>query len=119
MHAPPPRLRVAVDQESGDRIELPADVETQRPDRRLIADARADRAPQIVQVNVPAVRPHVAGVEEQHRAEAAADPRTPFEAVLEHAVAADREPRVAERADLVAAPASDARRAAEEKLHRE
>src|SRR5437868_15549781 len=119
MHTPAPRLRVAVDHESGNRIELVADVEAERADRRLVAEAGADRVPQVVELQAPAVRPDVARVEEEHGAEAAADARARFGAVLEHAVAANRQARIAERAELVAAPPAHARRASEEELARE
>src|SRR4051812_22818465 len=100
MHAPPPRLRVAVDEKSGNRIELVADVEAQRPDRCLIAQAGAHGAAEVVELQAPAVRPDVARVEKQDAAEAAVDARARFQAVLEHAVAADREAGVAEWADF-------------------
>src|SRR6185312_7979891 len=119
VHAPPSRLGFAVHEQSRDRVELVADVEAKRTDGRLVAEAGADGAAQIVQFDLPAVRPDVAGVEEQDRAEAAADPLAAFEAVLEHAVAADRQARFAQRAELVAPPPANARRPAEEKLSRE
>src|SRR5204862_506028 len=116
MHAPAARLLVAVHQQARNRIELPADVEANRTDRRRVSQARTDGVPQIPELNRAGLRPHVAGVEEKHRAEAAAQRRADLLAQPDHAVAADRQTRAAERAHLIPSPAADARRAAEEVL---
>ena len=43
VHAPAPLLRLAVDEQALDRIQLVADVEARRTDRRQVAEARARR----------------------------------------------------------------------------
>ena len=105
--------------ELGDGIELVAEVEADRADRRLIAQARADRVAQIAEVHAPRVGPHVAAVEKQHGAQFAAQLRAQLLAERQHAVAADRQPRVAERADFVPPPSANAGRPAEKILLRE
>src|SRR5262245_48657659 len=112
MNAPPPRVGVAVDDEPRNRVELIAEVEANRTDRRLVAQPRADGVAEIGEVEAPGIRPDVADVEEQHAAQLAAQRRAHFLAPRQHAVAAERE-AVGERADLVASPAADAGRAAE------
>src|SRR5262249_20229732 len=118
MEAPPPEVRLAVDDEIRRRVELVAEVEADRPDRRLVPQAWADRVPQIAQVEAEGIGPDVPRVEEQHAAEVAANHRPQLFAPAEHAVAADRQ-AVAERAHLVPPPPADARRAAEEVALRE
>ena len=56
-------------------IELIAHVETNRSDRRLIAEARTDGVVQIAEADAPGVRPDVAAVEEQDAAEIAEERR--------------------------------------------
>src|SRR6185295_16988456 len=112
MKADAARLGCAVHEEAGNRIELVADIKTNRTDRRLIAQSRSDRVAQIAQVESERVRPHVAGVEEQHPAQIAAQHRAQLFADRQQAVAADRQ-AVDERADLESPPPANARRAAE------
>src|SRR5438105_4178810 len=64
MDAPAARLGRAVDEQPRDRIELVSNIESDRADRRLVPQARADRVPQIVEVHRPPARPYVARVEE-------------------------------------------------------
>src|SRR5262249_1595095 len=54
-------------------IDLRADVEAQRPDRRLVAQPGADRRPQLAEADVGGAREHVAGIDEADDAEAAGD----------------------------------------------
>src|SRR5262245_38422606 len=89
MDAPAPFLRRAVDEEAVDPIELIAEVEADGADRRLVAESRADRVPQIAGPDVPRSRPDVAGVEEEHAAEVAGEHGAELLAEREHAVAAD------------------------------
>ena len=49
VHPPAPRLRRAVDQQPRDRIQLIAEVEADRADRRLVAQAGADGVAQVVE----------------------------------------------------------------------
>src|SRR5437660_7597767 len=119
MNAPAARLRAAVHQQTRNRIELPPEVETQRSDRRVVAQARADGIAQIAEPHTARLRPHVARVEEEDAAEVAAQRRADFLAQAEHAVAADRKARAAQRTHFVASPPADARRAAEKVLLRE
>src|SRR5689334_509698 len=114
MHPPPAGLRLAVDLQAGNRIQLIAEVEADRSDRRLVAEPGADRVAEIAQHEAHRLRPDVAAVEEQDAAEIAVQPRAQLLAEREHAVAADREPRFAQRAHLEASPSTDARGAAEE-----
>src|SRR4030095_4859869 len=110
-----PRLRLSVDEQTRNCIHLISEVEANRADRGQIPEPWTDVVPQIAQIDPERLGPHVAGIQEQHDAEVAADGRPPLPAELEHAVAADRKPR-SERADLESAPAAEARRTAEEKL---
>src|SRR5262249_30630716 len=118
VHSPPACLRNSVHQQPGNRVELVADVESKRTEWSLVAEARAHGMAEVAEVDVPAVRPHGAGVVEQHGPQAAVDRRAGFGRELEHAFAAHRQ-SADERTELVAAPASDARGAAEEELARE
>src|SRR5688572_16680855 len=83
-------LRFAVDQQSFDRIELVADVEARRSDRRLIAEARADGIEQIAEVEVLRLAPDVAEIKERDRAELACQRQAHLRRSLEHRQAADR-----------------------------
>src|SRR5262245_19398248 len=119
MDAPAAALGFAVDDQSGNGIELVPVVESRRPDRRLIAKAGADGVPQIVERDRVGVGPHVAGIEEHDGAELSADDKAPFGGRREHAVASDWQARRAERAHLVYAPTANAGCAAEKILLRE
>src|SRR4030095_16302257 len=110
-----PRLGAPVDEQTRNWIQLIAEVEANRADRGQIPEPWTDVVPQIAQIDPERLGPHVAGIQEQHDAEVAADGRAQLLAALEHAVPADRKPR-SERADLESAPAAEARRTAEEKL---
>src|SRR5262245_9589460 len=73
VHSPAAVVRLAVDHEVRNRIELIAVVEANRADWRHIAKAGSDRVAQIVQLPAERLRPHVAGVHEDHAAEVAVD----------------------------------------------
>ena len=73
------------------RIELPADVEPERTDRRVVAQAGADVVAQVVQVEVPGIGPDVAPVDEQHAAEVACERKPEFGREVQEGVAADRQ----------------------------
>src|SRR5262245_50106703 len=75
VHAPAPRLRLTVHEQARNRIQLPADVEAHRADRRLVAQPRSDGVAQVAQPDAPRIGPHVAPVEEQHAAEIAVEQR--------------------------------------------
>src|SRR5580704_15435 len=94
LNAPAMRLGLTVHQQARNRIELVAEVETYRTDRRLIPEPRSDRIAEVVQPDVPAVRPDVSAVEEQHRAEVASDNRARFRTEREQAVASNGQPPV-------------------------
>jgi hypothetical protein len=47
MEAPPSLLRRAVHEQIGNRVELESDVEPNPADRRLVANARADRVTEL------------------------------------------------------------------------
>ena len=63
-----PRLFLSVDNQSGNGIQLKANVRPNRADRRLIAKTRDRRRTAVVQVEIPSARPDIAAVEEDHRA---------------------------------------------------
>src|SRR5216117_2817272 len=48
------------------RVDLEAHIEPDRPDRRLVAEAKPDRGPQLAELDVGRVGEHVAGVDEPH-----------------------------------------------------
>src|SRR5258705_13288046 len=85
------RLGCAVHEKAGNGIELVADIKTNRTDRRLIAKAWSDGEARIAEVESERIRPHIAGVEEQHPAQIAAQRRAQLFAERQQAVAADRE----------------------------
>src|SRR5215475_4089828 len=116
---PSPRLRLAVDDQTRNRIELIAPVEADGANRRLIAEARADVVPEIVETDPPRFRPHVARIEECDGAEITFEMGPQFGRKEEQAVAANRLPGRAERADLEASPAAKSGRTAQEVLLRE
>src|ERR1051326_1663725 len=108
-----PGLGFTVDDQARNRIQLVAEVRPQRSDWRHVAETRADVVAQLIEIEVPRVLPDVAGVGEEHRAEAAAQRHAQLGRALEHRVAADREPGE-ERRDFESPPAAQARGAAEE-----
>src|SRR4051812_25770349 len=116
MNAPMALFRSAVDDQPRDRIELVAEVESHGTDRRLVAEPGARRIVQIVQSHAPVFCPHVAAVHEHDPPEAAVQGTAQLGTEREHRVAADRQPRAAERAHFVAAPPADAGGTAEEKF---
>ena len=111
-------LRLAVHEQGGKRIELVAEVEADGSDGRLIAEAGTHRVTQVVQPEAERVCPHVATVDERDAAEVTAKGRTHLCAERQQAVAADRQPRRAQRAHLVPSPAADTGGAAQEVLLR-
>src|SRR5271169_3955732 len=107
LNAPPVRLGLTVHQQARNRVELVAEVETHRTDGRLIPEPRPHRVAEIVQPDVPAVRPDVSAVEEQHRAEVASNNRAGFRTECEQAVASNGQ-SPEQRTYLVGAPPADA-----------
>src|SRR6266699_420255 len=65
---PSPLLRLAVDKETVDWIQLVTDVEADGTDWRLIAKAGPDRVAQIAKGEAARQRPHITAIEEQHAA---------------------------------------------------
>src|SRR5262245_15715334 len=118
VNAPAAIARFAVHEQTGNRVELVAEVEAERTDRRLVAQPRSDRVAKIVELDPERLCPDVAGIEEEHGAEAAAERGAKLLAEQEHAVAADRQSRSAERAHLVASPSANAGGATEKVLFR-
>src|SRR5438477_3489387 len=113
MDAPAPLLRLAVDAELGDGSELVADVEAYRADRGLIPRTEAHRVAPIAEGHARRGERHAAAVEKEHGAQLAAQPGAQLLAERHQAVAADRQPRPAERAHFVPPPTAKARRTAE------
>ena len=113
--APPPRLLGPPPiSRPGDRVELVADVGADRADRRRVADAEADVGAQVEDVVVPGASRSPGRPRRTARPRSA--PRTGKRSSargLEEAEPADDE-AVAQRAHLVAAPAAQRRRSAEE-----
>src|SRR5437773_3611485 len=116
---PAPLFGLAVHQQPFDWIQLVPDVEANRANRCLVTEARSDRVPQIAQREAARLRPHVPAIEEEHAAKLSPQCHADLFAERQHAVAANRQTRSAERAHLVPPPAANARRAAEEILLRE
>src|SRR5690606_37635280 len=112
--APVPRLGLATHDEAVDGRQLVPEVETHGPDRRGIADPRARVHAQRAEVDVAASPPHVAGVNEADEPQALGHGNARLDRRLEQREATDRQAGVGERADVVAAPATEARRAAQE-----
>ena len=111
--------RLAIDDEIGNRIQLIAEVESQGSHRRPVAQTGPHVIPQVVQPDVAGVRPDVAAIDEQHAAQFLEQVRAQLDARREHAVPAQRQAGIAERTDLVSAPAAKAGRPAEKVLLRE
>src|SRR5439155_22898923 len=114
MEAPPSCLWRGADQQTRNGIELVADVESKRTDRRLITESRADRITEIAELECERIGPDVAGIEKHDGAPIAAQRAAKLFAHQEHAVAAQRQSRSAERTHLVPSPSANRRRAAEE-----
>src|SRR5918993_3582582 len=110
----PARLRLAVDEQAGNRVQLVADVGPDRPDLGVVAEPRADVVAQIVEVEVPRLRPDVAAIEEEHRPEVPPHRHADLGREVHEAVATDREPRPGEGRDVLASPAAQVGCAAEE-----
>src|SRR5687768_1437454 len=112
MKPEPAALLLAVNQEAGNRIDLVAHVEPERTDRRQVAEARADVFPEIAEIEIPRVVPHVAGIGEEHAAQVAPDRHAQLGGALEHRVPADRD-ALEERRHFEPPPAAQAGGAAE------
>src|SRR5262245_10765405 len=119
VHPPLPEVRLPVDQQLRNGIELPAKVDANRPYRRLVPETRADRISQVAQPDAERLRPDVAAVEEQDRAQTARQGDPQLLAERRHAVATKRQTGRCEGADLEPSPAADACRPAKEILLRE
>src|SRR5262245_53345554 len=109
VHAPAARLRLAVDDQSLDGVELVPQVHANRTDGRAIAEPRPRRHAEVAELELPGTLPHVSCVEECDDAQFARRVRPQFGAPLQHAESAERLSRIAERAHLEAAPAAQAR----------
>src|SRR5262245_59450068 len=81
-------LRLAVHEQTWDRVELVADVEANRPNRRLISKTGAYGVAEIVEHDAAGILPDVSRVHEQHHAEPAVQRHASFLADEKHAVAA-------------------------------
>src|SRR5262245_27490360 len=93
---PPPRLRLAVDQQVGDRVHLIAEIKAQRSYRRHIAEPWSYRVAQITDVEIPRVGPHVAEIDERNGAEPSLHRHPRFQRTVEHREPADRKAEAAE-----------------------
>ena len=83
------RLEVAADLAA---IQLEADVDADRPDRRTIAQPEPERAAQLAQVQVGGPVEDVAAVGKERRAELAPDRHAQLAVEDQHRVAAERKP---------------------------
>src|SRR5262249_43927077 len=92
-----PRLLLTVHQQTRDGIQLISEVGADGTDACVVARARADVVPQIVQVEVPGVGPDVAGVDEEHGAEVAMNRHPQLRRHVGERAAADRQTRAAQR----------------------
>src|SRR5439155_27292298 len=79
----------AVHQQAVDGIDLVADIEADRANRRRVTQPGANRVPEIAQREPARALPHVAAVQKQDAAEFAAQRRPDFFAEREHAVPAN------------------------------
>src|SRR5262245_1095581 len=107
------RLRLSVDEEPGNRIQLKADISTNRTDRRLIAEARANVPSQIVEIKVPFAGPDVAAVDENDGPEIPPDIRAKLGGKIHEREPAYPKARSAQRRHFVAPPATEVRRTTE------
>src|SRR3954471_22498060 len=105
-------LGVAVNDQSGNRIELVAEIHSHRADRREVAEAGSGVIAQVVEIEVPRVVPDVAGIAENNSTQISPDRDAELGGALEHRVAADRI-TIEQRRHLEAAPAAEALRAAQ------
>src|SRR5688572_4700244 len=116
METEAPGLRLAVHQQSGERIQLVAEVHADRTDRCPVAQAGTDVvAPAgVVAYVTAAVRPDDAAVDKGDTGEAAPDRRPQFRRESGELRAADRQPGPAQRRHFEAAPAAQVGCATEE-----
>src|SRR5436190_2196312 len=113
VNPPPAGLWCSVDEQARDWIQLIPKVEPNRADWCLVAEARADRVPEIAQIEGPRLFPDVAAVEEQHTAQISLEGGAHLRCKREHAVAPERQARSTQRAHLEPAPPANGRCAAE------
>src|SRR5688572_33306542 len=108
--SPLPLLRITLEDESFDRVELHTDVQSHRTNRCVVSNARAYGPAQRPELHLPRTLPHVAAVHEQHASKFAANTEPCLRRHLHHRPAADRLTRRCERTDLIPAPAANAAR---------
>src|SRR5689334_19323167 len=101
------------------RLERDAEVEAQRADRGLVADAEADAKLEVGDVVAERRLSHLAHVHERDAADLPVHRGAELEVALEEAPAADRVAAVGERPDLVAPVAARAVDAAREEAAEE
>src|SRR3954469_18833466 len=64
-----PRLGLPVHLQTGNGIQLKAEIRTNRTDRSLVSQSRPGVVPQSSEIEAPAIAEHVAAVEKEHGAE--------------------------------------------------
>ena len=74
MDAPPPPLRLAVDEKPGNRIQLIAEVKADRPDWCLIPQPETGRVAQVAQVSVGKLRPDIPSVKKDDASDISGEP---------------------------------------------
>src|SRR3954467_13029603 len=112
--APVSSLGLALHEEPGDGVQLVADVEPHRADGGVVAKTWAHGEAEAARIQVPGVAADAARVDEGDGAQLGAERHAHLARRLDDAEAADRLARVGQGAQLVAAPAANAGRAAEE-----
>src|SRR5438552_19096047 len=68
VESPPPLLRLSVDQETWNRVQLIADVEADRTDRRLVSQPGTDGVTETAHTQPARIRPYVPAIHPQHAA---------------------------------------------------
>ena len=94
-----------------------AEVESERPDRRIITNPWPDADTQIAQIIAWRSTVDIASIDEHHAAEVAADREAQLNAPDQQAVAAKGSPFVVQWADPIRGIAANAARPAREKAH--
>src|SRR5258706_2682498 len=114
VHAPLALLRVAVDHEAGNGVELLPEVDADRTNARVVAEARAGGPAQAARSRFQRLGPRISTVDKHNATQPSSHKESAFAGHLHHGSSANGLTVRTQWADLIPAPAPNTRRPADE-----